>query len=161
MTDEWSGPDDGFSALFRAEFPSVLRVVQAIVGDRAVAQEVTQDAFVEALRRWPKVGAHERPGAWVRRVAIRRAVRVRDRRIAEPSPDEPASGRGDAPADLDLHRAVAALPRAQRAAVALFYLEDRPVAEVAELMGCSAATVKVHLHRARARLAQTLTSIED
>ena len=99
-------------------------------------------------------GARPRPaGRWVRRVAIRRAVRVRDRRIAEPAfvQSDPPPG-----ADLDLLAAVAALPRAQRAAVALFYLEDRPVAEVAELMGCSESTVKVHLHRARARLAAAL-----
>ena len=94
----------------------------------------------------------------MRRVAIRRAVRVRDRRIAEPSVR--AVRRRAAGADLDLLAAVAALPRAQRAAVALFYLEDRPVAEVAELMGCAEATVKVHLHRARARLGRTRSTLD-
>jgi DNA-directed RNA polymerase specialized sigma24 family protein len=148
-----STPDDGFSEWFRVEYGPVLRVVRVIVGDQAVAQEVTQDAFEQALRRWSRVRDHDRPGAWVRRVAIRRAVRVRDRRIAEPAfvPPDPPTG-----ADVDLLAAVAALPRAQRAAVALFYLEDRPVAEVAELMECSESTVKVHLHRARARLAVAL-----
>ena len=148
-----STPDDGFSEWFRAEYGPVLRVVGLIVGDQAVAQEVTQDAFEQALRRWTQVRDHDRPGAWVRRVAIRKAVRVRDRRIAEPVfvPSDPPPG-----ADLDLLAAVAALPRAQRAAVALFYLEDRPVADVAELMGCSESTVKVHLHRARGRLAAAL-----
>ena len=149
-----SAPDDGFSEWFRGEYPPVLRVVSLIVGDPDLAQEVTQDAFEQALRRWSKVQHHERPGAWVRRVAIRRAVRTRDRRSREPrfDPIEP----GTSPPDPDLVGAVVSLPRAQRAAVALFYLEDRPVTEVAELMGCTESTVKVHLHRARGRLAEAL-----
>ena len=57
-----STPDDGFSEWFRAEYGPVLRVVGVIVGDQAVAQEVTQDAFEQALRRWTKVRDHDRPG---------------------------------------------------------------------------------------------------
>jgi RNA polymerase sigma-70 factor (ECF subfamily) len=148
-------PDDGFSDWFRAEYAPVLRVVEVVVGDRAVAQEVTQDAFVEALRRWRRVRGYDRPGAWVRRVAIRKAMRARQRRASEPVLPAAATVGADQ-ADPDLLDAVRALPAAQRAAVALFYLEDRPVTEVAELMGCSPSTVKVHLHRARARLADAL-----
>jgi RNA polymerase sigma-70 factor (ECF subfamily) len=40
--------------------------------------------------------------------------------------------------------------------VALFYLEDRPVGDVAELLGCTETTAKVHLHRARKRLGELL-----
>jgi RNA polymerase sigma factor (sigma-70 family) len=146
---------DGFSDFFRTQFGSVRRVTEMIVGNRAVAQEVTQDAFVEALRHWRKVSTYDQPGAWVRRVAIRRAVKVRDRRRNEPRLDPVGEAPIDVP-DPDLARAVASLPRAQRAAVALYYLEDRPVAEVAQLMGCSESTVRVHLHRARHRLAAAL-----
>jgi len=149
-----SAPDDGFSEWFRAEYPPVLRFVSLIVGDVGVAQEVTQDAFEQVLRRWTKVRTYDRPGAWVRRVAIRKAVRTRDRRAREPrfAPIDTNA----TPPDPDLVAAIASLPRAQRAAIALFYLEDRPVAEVAELMGCTESTVKVHLHRARGRLAEVL-----
>ena len=52
--------------------------------------------------------------------------------------------------------AVRALPPAQRAAVVLFYFEDRPVSEIAEILDCSPATAKVHLHRARKKLAEFL-----
>ena len=45
-------------------------------------------------------------------------------------------------------------PPGQRAAVALYYLEDMPIAEVADIVGCSESTVSVHLHRARHRLAE-------
>jgi len=63
--------------------------------------------------------------------------------------------------DLDVLRAVAKLPGTQRAAIVLFYLEDRPVAEVADSLGCSDATARVHLHRGRKRLAELLGEEES
>jgi RNA polymerase sigma-70 factor (ECF subfamily) len=60
------------------------------------------------------------------------------------------------PVDVDVVRAIARLSGYQRAAVALFYLEDRPVIEVADVLACSEVTAKVHLHRARKRLVELL-----
>src|SRR4051794_39382461 len=124
-----------------------------------MAKEVTQDAFVALLRAWRKVSRYERPGAWVRRVAIRLAVRaVRrhehrargERWAAEPA--GPTSSR-----DLDVWDAGRSLPARQRAAVVLFYFEDRPVVEVADMLGCSPQTARVHLFRARKRLSDLLS----
>ena len=56
--------------------------------------------------------------------------------------------------DIDLWNAVRTLPPRQRAVVALYYLEDMSVSEVADIVGCSQSTVSVHLHRARHRLAE-------
>ena len=53
-----------------------------------------------------------------------------------------------------------ALSTAQRAAIVMHYLEDRPIAEIAEIMRCSPSTVKVHLHRGRNRLAEILGEVE-
>ena len=60
------------------------------------------------------------------------------------------------PSDPDLMRAVRALPPAQRSAVVLFYFADLPVREIAEIIDCSEATAKVHLHKARRRLGALL-----
>ena len=57
--------------------------------------------------------------------------------------------------------AVKQLPPMQRAAIALFYLEDRPVAEIADLLGISTSTCTVHLTRGRRRLADLLGSEVD
>jgi RNA polymerase sigma-70 factor (ECF subfamily) len=60
------------------------------------------------------------------------------------------------PLDVDLVDAIQQLTPRQRAVVVLYYFEDRPVQEVADLVDCSASTVTVHLHRARQRLAEIL-----
>jgi RNA polymerase sigma-70 factor (ECF subfamily) len=146
-----------YAWFFRAEFPGVLRTVFLILHDRSRSEDVTQEAFIQLLTQWKKVSRYDRPDAWVRRVAIRQAVRMmkRDRmrtaleRVEAPSPDP------DLP-DVDLARAVQRLPAMQRVAVVLFYFEDRPIAEIADILDISAGSVKVHLHRARQRLAALL-----
>ena len=60
-----------FDALFRREFGPITKVAYLVVGDWEISREITQAAFVQALKHWRKVQAMERPGAWVRRVATR------------------------------------------------------------------------------------------
>lgn len=155
-------PTPGFDELFVAEFPAVERTVFLIVHDREVAKEVTQEAFLALLRAWRKVSRYDRPGAWVRRVAIRLAMRALKRRdhnsIAERRASEPPGPVSER--DLDVWEAIRALPARQRATVVLFYLEDRPVGEVAELLGCSPQTARVHLYRARQHLGELLSLTE-
>lgn len=146
-----------FDWLFADEFPAVMRTVYLIVHDLGRAEDITQDAFVQLLRHWKKVSRYDRPGAWVRRVAIRLAVeaarRERVRALLERNV-APPSIRG--PVDVDVMRAVRQLPGMQRAAVVLCYFEDLPLSEIANILRCSEATVRVHLHRARKRLAELL-----
>ena len=54
-----------------------------------------------------------------------------------------------------------ALPSRQAQCVALLYLEDRPVAEIGEILGIAAGTVRVHLHEARATLARRLGETDE
>ena len=72
-------PAPSFEDVFTREFPRVARTIHHIVGDRARAEEVTQDAFLELLRHWRTVAGYDRPDLWVRRVAIRKAQRERHR----------------------------------------------------------------------------------
>ena len=58
--------------------------------------------------------------------------------------------------DVDLANAIGQLPPRQRSAVVLFYFEDRPMQEIADILGCSVSTGWVHLHKARKRLAAQL-----
>ena len=64
-----------FDWWFRASYSSVARTVFLVTGDRGRAEEITQDAFAQLLQHWSSVRSYERPDAWVRRVAIRMAVK--------------------------------------------------------------------------------------
>jgi RNA polymerase sigma-70 factor (ECF subfamily) len=151
--------DAGYTAFFRDQFPRVVRTVYLILRDQARAEDVAQDAFVRLYRDWDRISGYERPDAWVRRVAIRLAMRGRRRdelwaairqRLARP-PEPPPDGMR-----IDLAEALTHLTRSQRAAIALFYYEDRPVEEIARLLGCTASTARVHLLHGRRRLAMLL-----
>jgi RNA polymerase sigma-70 factor (ECF subfamily) len=158
VPDDRRMADDDFDALFRRELGPITRAAYLVVGDWEVACELTQDAFVAALRRWDTVRALDRPGAWVRRVAIRDAVRSRRRRArGRVLEAERARVEGTAPSlGLDLRGALLGLPARQRAAIALHYLDDLPVAEIAAILGCSEGSVKTHLARGRRALAHLL-----
>ncbi|MGH2723894.1 MAG: RNA polymerase sigma factor [Actinomycetota bacterium] len=149
--------DTAFGWLFRDEYPAIVRTAYLMLGDRAAAEDVAQEAFIRLYARWRRISRYERPGAWVRRVAIRlasRSLRAGRRTVLQAEVEDP--GRTEPVSDPDLRRALLGLPSSQRAAVVLHYFEDRPVAEVAEIMGCATSTAKVHLHRARKRLAEVL-----
>jgi len=77
-TVRWGG--ESFDALYRESFAAVVGSVRWVVGDTELAREIAQDAFVAALVHWRRVSGLDNPGAWVRRVAIRQAVRVEKRR---------------------------------------------------------------------------------
>ena len=142
---------------FRACFAPVSRTVFLIVHDRMLAEDITQEALYRMLRHWRTVSTYERPEAWVRRVAIRMAVREVQRAVARPAKERLAQPVAhESVPDPDVARAVAGLAPMQRAVVVLFYFEDRPVHEIAELLQVSDSTVKQHLHRARHRLAAQL-----
>ncbi len=146
-----------YAWFFRAEFPMVLRTVFLILGDRGKAEDVTQEAFIQLLSHWKKISRYERPDAWVRRVAIRLAVKAQKReRMREVLERDTAGPSGPKTPDVDLANALQQLPLKQRTCVLLFYYEDRPIAEIVDILGISEGSVKVHLHRARERLAALL-----
>src|SRR5438270_6154358 len=72
-------------AVFRIEFPRIVAGLTRLTGDIGVAEELAQDAVVEALRQWPRDGVPRNPGAWLMAVSKRRAIDRfrRDRTLAE------------------------------------------------------------------------------
>jgi RNA polymerase sigma factor (sigma-70 family) len=154
--------DIEYTAFFRDEFPSVLRTITLMLRDQSRAEEITQDAFIQLLLGWPKISRYERPGAWVRRVAVRLAMRSirRDRlwaRVREGLlPSAPARS-----SRFDVDGAIRRLPASQRAAIVLHYYEDRPLAEVAMILGCAEPTARVHLHHGRNRMRELLGEDDD
>ena len=147
----------GYAAFFRAEFAAVTRTAYLVLHDRDAAEDVAQDAFTQLYLHWARISGYDRPDAWVRRIAVRMAVRAASRqRFLGTLLGRLEAPRVESGADLDLAAAMRRLPPQQRAAVALHYYEDRPLAEVAQILNCSHATAKVHVFKARRRLAALL-----
>lgn len=158
-----AGPpsSDDFDAFYRRELAGVLALAYVLSGSRSAAEELAQDAFLAAHQRWESISGYDDPAAWVRRVCANRAVSGVRRRVSEAKALVRLSARRVLPDELPpdssaFWRAVRRLPRRQAQVVALHYLEDRPLAEVAAMLGCAEGTVKAHLHRARRTLAITL-----
>ena len=151
-----------FARLVETESRGLVAAVTAIVGDAHRAEEIVQDAFERCYRRWRRVSRLDRPGAWVRRVAINEAISATRRRTSEQRATvRLESLAGVAPVVADplqaledeaIWAAVRALPREQAVVIALRYGADIGLEEIAETIGSTIPAVKSLLHRARAAL---------
>ena len=127
-----------------------------------MVEVLVQDALQAAWQDWARVGSLEPPGAWARRVVANRAAgharrAGREHRALARVAGRPAAVIELEPEDERFWAEVRRLPdRRQAQAVALHYLEDLSVAEIAEILGCAPTTVKVHLHRGRKAPARAL-----
>lgn len=154
-------PHVEFEDLYRRDYRRLVALAYGLSGSRSAAEELVQEAFLAAHRRWDEIGAYDEPAAWVRRVVVNRAVSVVRRRVAEGLALARLGARRPLPATLPEHdeavwRAVRALPRRQSQVVALHYVDDLAVADIASILGCAEGTVKAHLHQARRSLATAL-----
>ncbi len=138
-----------------------MRLAFVLTGRLAVAEEMAQEAFLAAYRRWNRISRYDEPGAWVRRVVTHRCVSTWRRGLTEARllarlRAERTRDVNLAPSDERVWREVARLPTRQRQVIALVVVEDRSVTDVAELLGLSEDSVRTHLRRARLRLADRL-----
>jgi RNA polymerase sigma-70 factor (ECF subfamily) len=147
--------------------PKLLAHAWRLMGEAEAARDVAQDAWVAIALGLARLDDASLFPAWAYRIVSRRAAdairkRARARRLgaafaAEAPYTDDTAGRMATAADAEpLARAMAGLPPEQRAAVALFYIEDFRVAEVAAAMSVPAGTVKTRLMHARARLRAAL-----
>jgi RNA polymerase sigma-70 factor (ECF subfamily) len=161
------GSAETFEDFYVREFPAVVGLAYALSGSRSGAEDLAQEAFLAAHRGWDRVGKYDQPGAWVRRVVANLSVSVFRRRVAEGKALAQVA-LGQMPAlpelsaeDAEFWQVVRSLPRRQAQAIALHYLEDLSVAEVARVLGTAEGTVKKQLHDGRRALARRLELEED
>lgn len=150
-----------FDDFYRQEYRHVLGLAYVLTGNASVAEDTTQDAFTAAYRQWATIGGYDSPAAWVRRVTCNRAASVVRRRVREAKAVVRLAYRTRTHIELEqgnaeFWRSVRALPPRQAQAVALFYLEDYSVRDIAAVLDCSEGTVKTHLSRARTAIARQL-----
>ena len=149
-----------FEDFYQANYPRIAAIITAILGSRAEAEDVTQEAFARALARWPAISGYDLPDAWVRRVALRLAIdsarRVRRAarlaaKIAAESPRHESHPADPLPSTW-LTGALLQVPLRQREVLVLHYLADLPVDVIARDRGLPAGTVKTRLAAGRRRL---------
>ncbi|WP_239084040.1 RNA polymerase sigma factor [Asanoa ishikariensis] len=143
--------------MYLASYQRLVLQLYPVTGELGEAQEVVQEAFVKLLAAPSQLSGLSNPEAWLRTVAVnltrtrRRRGRVLQRllgRVGAGSTDVP----GASPDHVALMSALRALPAGQREAIALHYLADLPITEVAELLQVSVGTVKSRLSRGRTAL---------
>jgi RNA polymerase sigma-70 factor (ECF subfamily) len=155
---------DDFDAFYEDEYGSVLRSVTLALGEPDRAEEVTQEAFVRALRRWKTVAGMANPAGWVVVVAVNADRKRWRREQSAPVEQSMSASMGDhataVATAIDLREALDRLTGRQRAAVVLRYLADLPIAQIEIALGCAEGTAKATLHQALAILRIDLTGSE-
>lgn len=148
--------------LFRRHHRHLVRTALLIVGDRATAEDVVQDAFTRVHRRLPKLTDRDDLLPYLRTAVVNgcRSVLRRRRLLLRPAHD-PSVWSAESAAMVaedhrEVHAALSALPARQREALVLRYYLDLTEAEIAEAMGISVGTVKSTTSRAMAALAKAL-----
>jgi RNA polymerase sigma-70 factor (ECF subfamily) len=170
------GSQAAYEALVHRYATAALNVASRLVNDRAVAEELTQDAFVRALRRLDTYDPARPFGAWFFRILHNVAIDYLRRKRVQTvsldtlqaqgvSPPHPFPAAASPEAEVERRALSAALDAAlarirveYREAILLRYKQDMGVEEIAEVLGVPAGTVKTYLYRGRKELAAILSA---
>lgn len=152
---------DRVRVVFEASYHRLVGQLYGVCGDLTEAEEVVAEAFARAVQHQRTFARLDNPEAWLRTVAVN-VCRTRHRRARMGAQRERTQVRQPLLNDdhVVLMAALRRLPIPQREAIALHYLADLPVAEVASCLGVPVGTVKMRLTRGRAALAVLLSSPE-
>lgn len=143
-------------SLYAEHADRLWRAIYAYGGDREVASDVTAEAFAQFLNRGSEIRS---PARWIWRAAFRIAAgELKARRMTDALPTNldlayPSAG--------ELLGTLSLLPPRQRAALVLHYYGGYKAREVAEIIGSTSATVRVHLSQGRRRLRKLLEEDDE
>lgn len=171
-----SGDKGAFAALLDRHLPTLLILCRRALGDALAAEDVAQEAALQALLNLDRLREPARFRAWLHGIGLHQCRRVLRRRKEdmwsleallggslndeppEPGPD-PAERAETADLQAHVRHAVAVLPPGQRASVMLFYLHGLSYTETAALLGVEVGAVRTRLHKARAALKKSLWTL--
>ncbi len=172
------GPErPSFEAVVRAHRARVFRYCVALTGDRARAEDLLQETFVDAMRGYGGFRGDASVLSWLFTIARRRCGRMARRRQGQPAQTEELMTLGleagwgscaEVEAKLDaqtsrarIDRALATLSPSDREIITLRELDELSTKQVAALLGASETAVRVRLHRARLRFVARLRDQEE
>ncbi len=156
------GDHHAFEGLVRRYKDRVLNLARRIVCDADAAQDVAQETFIKAYQHLHRFRGEAQFATWLYRIAVnearghlrgerRRRARWEKQRVLEVAQPAAAEAVEQAGPLVEL---LAELPEKQRIALALFYLQELSVNEIAQAAGAPVGTVKAWLSRGRERLRQ-------
>jgi RNA polymerase sigma-70 factor (sigma-E family) len=146
------GWEDDYVDFFVTRAPALRRTAYTMCGDSQAAEDLVQVTFVRLYVHWRRV-RHETADAYARRILTnlfldRRRLTLRER-ITEHVPETTGPGVDEVVGRrVDIAAALAKLPARQRAVIALRYIDDLSISQVADLLGLAEGTVKSHCARA-------------
>ncbi|MQY04265.1 SigE family RNA polymerase sigma factor [Actinomadura macrotermitis] len=156
------GRDEEYTAYMTARLPWLQRVAYLLCQDWDRADDLVQTTMTRLYVHWRRAGSVENVDGYARTVLLRVFLAEQRtawwRRVAVVR-DTPDTAHADAPADLDLRAALAALPPRQRAAVVLRFYCDLSVEQTADALNCTAGTVKSQTSKGLAALRRALEPV--
>ncbi|MEZ7007574.1 RNA polymerase sigma factor [Streptomyces sp. AD55] len=155
-----------FETFFAESHARLLARLIMVSGSLEDAEDVLQEAFVEAYRVWDRIAGYELPEAWVYRVAVQRVWKAarRRRRGRERLPDLPVPVRASPEQSAEAREVLAllaALPPRQRITMVLFCLHGWTQSEIAKALRMTRGGVAANVSKARATLREALDMTAD
>jgi RNA polymerase sigma-70 factor (ECF subfamily) len=152
------GSLDDFEALFREHWPRAYRAAYLVAGDAAAAEDITQEAFLAAIRHLDRFDRRRPFGPWLHRIVVNRAIDwTRARRLrAEVELADDVAAPAVAAADGRAFGRIRDLSPEHRAVVVLRYVLEYTPGEIAELLALPRGTVNSRLRRGLDRLREEL-----
>lgn len=144
--------------LYRREAPAARRLAYFLTGDRELAEDLVQEAFVRVAGRFAHLRTPDRFDAYLRRTVVNlftsqlRRTRLERAWLANQSGREPSTPPEDPSARDEVWRALLSLPERQRAALVLRFYEDLTEQDAAAVMGCSVGALNQLVARGMAAL---------
>jgi RNA polymerase sigma factor (sigma-70 family) len=154
-----------FEAFYERTYPTAFRVAYGVLGERDLAEDVTQEAFASAFRERDRYRGDGPPEAWLYRIVVHAAISAARRRrvrvvgVGRIVAEGVATGPDETGAALDrlaIEDGLRELDPRARSAVVLRYYLDLDYAAIAAILGTSADNVGVILTRSRDRLRRLL-----
>jgi RNA polymerase sigma-70 factor (sigma-E family) len=155
-----AGRREELGFLFREHYPAMVRLAYLLTSDRAVAEDIAQEAFVRTWRAWNRIEKQGSAPAYLRATVVNLSRSNLRRRLVErrhaSSTQAETGTETDQAGRLAVLEALRRLPHGQRSVIVLRYHLDLSEQETARTLGVAQGTVKSQTHRALARLGELL-----
>jgi RNA polymerase sigma-70 factor (ECF subfamily) len=160
-----AGDRQAHYSLYKMYSKAMYNVGYRITGNEDEAEDVLQEAFINAFRNLDSYRGDAAFGAWLKRIVVNKAINAVKKKKHTPIPedenwdvsdDEPAADYGDGLTVERVRQGIEQLPAGYRTVLSLYLLEGYDHQEIAEILGISESTSKSQLNRAKNKLREYL-----